>query len=1603
MDRRKPGRGLRVEAHDDSDALADKLRTLIQLIELISSSLDTDEILRQIAAAAVRLTDARCVALWVGDETARVVELRACSDTAIGAGHPSPRLAYGQGLAGWVMLHREPVKADDLLTTSMVAREWYASHGLQSLYALPILYQDSAVGVLVLMAEEPFELERQDYEILEALIAEAGAAIRNGRLLAESERRRRTAEALADLSRLSSETLDLGTVARRVVESVRALLGAQESALYRLVPETGDLAALALMGEREQALGPGAVFPRGTGVIGLAVRERRPIATPNFADDPRIHHDPSILERLEGAAYRAVLALPLLVKDRVIGALAVCDGADRIFLESEIRLAQAFADQAALVLESVQLFDDAARRRHEVDVLADVVGQINSSLDLPAILSRIATGACELTGADGAQIALRDPDSDGVRIIHRRTAPSAADDALIGLVIQPGKGAGGLVLNTGRPFRTANYTQDPRITREYVDRVESVGVVAQIVIPIRDDQLKGLLYVFNRTARPFTDRDEAALTRLSNHAAVAIGNASLLSEMESRRREAEVLAEVGRLVSQSLEPDEVGQRIVESVGRLLGCQMATLYRISLDTGDFVLLASTGVGTDWNRTLPRGTAAVGLAVREGMPVSTPDVLADPRITLAPETRAALESFEHRAILALPLVAGERVFGALASLGRTGRVFSADELRLAQTFVDQAAIALDNARLHSETTRRKWEAEVLAGVGRLVTESLDPDEVAGRIADSLRALLGGLSSVLVRVEPVTGALIGRHIGADGSGYDIVFPAGSGAIGRAISTRRPVATTNLLTDPRIALTPELRESLQARPHRSALALPMIVDDRVVGAIAVGDHEGRAYDGDEVRLSQAFVDQAAMALEKARLFEDSERRRREAEIFADLASQITASLDLDTILKNVREAARELCRADVGAIATRDSTSQAMRLHHWGAPESTVDRIVPGQGLGGQVLLTGRLVRTDDLLYDPRLLNDPQPMTQIDGVEAALAVPIQTDARVEGVLAVFNRSPRPFTDRDEARLTRLAAQTAIAIRNAQLLEARRTYQARLEGLLEVSQEISRIQPVEDLLGAVAAACGRVLESESVGFRVVEGDELVVAALWGDAKETMSTPRIKFGESLSGIVATTGVPLRLDDVTEDSRLIPAHRSAVKRLGYRAYLGVPVRVGERITGVLSIRTRRPSGFSKDDETIATAFASQAATALENARLFREVQLAAEEVSRAQEALMQAQKMDAIGRLAGGVAHDFNNLLTIIHGRCEILLRRFEEGTKPRKDLDLIQRTARRAAALTKQLLAFSRQQVLQPRVLHVNAAVSESVLMLQRLIGEHITLTTVPNAQRDRVKADPTQLEQILMNLAINARDAMPRGGRLTIDTANVELDETFVREHPGAATGPHLRLAVSDDGVGMSAEIQARIFEPFFTTKDKGRGTGLGLSMVYGIVKQHGGYIDVRSEEGRGTTFEIYLPCAGVLGDARPEQGPERAIEARGSETILLVEDEGDVRELAREILEMGGYTVLEAGRGDEALRLCLDAAKPIDLLLTDVVMPQMSGPELARRILELRPGTKVVYMSGYTDDALGHHGVLDPDIVLLPKPFTPESLMQHLRLALDGSPQRE
>ena len=417
------------------------------------------------------------------------------------------------------------------------------------------------------------------------------------------------------------------------------------------------------------------------------------------------------------------------------------------------------------------------------------------------------------------------------------------------------------------------------------------------------------------------------------------------------------------------------------------------------------------------------------------------------------------------------------------------------------------------------------------------------------------------------------------------------------------------------------------------------------------------------------------------------------------------------------------------------------------------------------------------------------------------------------------------------------------------------------------------------------------------------------------------------------------------------------------------YIATPFRQGDRIAGTL-ITFRDISDRLQADEAQAQL----------------EVQL------------LQSQKMEAVGRLAGGIAHDFNNLLTVIIGRAQRVVRSVEPEHPRYPDIELIQKSAYRASALTRQLLAFSRKQVLQPKVLSLNEVVGDLEAMVRRLIREDIELITALEADLGQVKVDPHQMEQVLVNLVVNAVDAMPHGGRLIIETANTELTAAYAIRHVGVEPGAFVMLAVSDNGQGMDADTRARIFEPFFTTKEQGKGTGLGLSTVHGVINQSGGHILVYSEPGRGTTFKVYLPR--VDAPKRAARRPLAPVDVRrGAETLLVVEDEEDVRGLARDVLVEGGYTVLVAATAEDAVRICEEHESPISLLLSDVVMPKVSGPQLAQRLVDLRPELHVLYMSGYTDEAIVHHGVLEPGTAFIEKPFTPEDLCGKVRDVLDAA----
>jgi len=530
----------------------------------------------------------------------------------------------------------------------------------------------------------------------------------------------------------------------------------------------------------------------------------------------------------------------------------------------------------------------------------------------------------------------------------------------------------------------------------------------------------------------------------------------------------------------------------------------------------------------------------------------------------------------------------------------------------------------------------------------------------------------------------------------------------------------------------------------------------------------------------------------------------------------------------------------------------------------------------------------------------------------------------------------------------------------------------------------------ISKLVDAVLNQTGA--DEVSVLLPVPDGDELYVAAVRGENRERLLGQRVPLDETISGWITRERRPLMLQGEVNDKRFRPVwpHPEITSSIS------IPMQVANKVVGTLNINAlNRPRPFTLAQQKVLMILASTAAAALESASLHTQV-MRAEQNYRLEEQLRHSQKMEAIGQLAGGVAHDFNNLLTAINGYSSLALQRANPDSRTKTYLEEIKKAGDRAANLTRQLLAFGRKQMLKPVALNLNEVVFDMNKMLRRLIGEDIKFDAKLDPQLKKIKADPGQIEQVLVNLVVNSRDAMPQGGALTIETANFEVDQQYTGKLLALPPGGYVMLAVSDTGCGMSIETKARIFEPFFTTKDKGRGTGLGLSTVYGIVKQSGGNIWVYSEPNRGTTVKVYLPHFDCDKEQAECPGVEKAA-PRGSETILLVEDEDVVRGLARQILQQAGYNVLDAGSGDEALRMCREHSDPIHLLLTDVVMPETSGKEIAQSLTSLRPGTCVLFMSGYTDDAIVHHGVLDSNVEFIQKPFTPVALARKVREVLD------
>jgi two-component system cell cycle sensor histidine kinase/response regulator CckA len=665
-----------------------------------------------------------------------------------------------------------------------------------------------------------------------------------------------------------------------------------------------------------------------------------------------------------------------------------------------------------------------------------------------------------------------------------------------------------------------------------------------------------------------------------------------------------------------------------------------------------------------------------------------------------------------------------------------------------------------------------------------------------------------------------------------------------------------------------------------------------------------------------------------------DLKRAEMERQVTFEIIRSVNVTDNLDDLLYLIHQALKKVLYAENCFIALYEPSSE---MFHFPFFVDQFDQAPPPQQVGRSC--TAHVYRTGKAMLIPQKVFD-QLATQGD-VELVgtpspswLGAPLRTPAETIGVLVVQHyENGEAYTERDLEFLASVGGQIALAIERKRAEEKIRDSEARLRVLVEQ----------------------------------------LPAALWTVDKNLCFTSAVGAGLARLGLKPNMVGGLSLFEYfdTTDSTFVPiaAHRRAVG--------GEPLTFHSEWKGGSYTCHVEPLRSSDGELQGAICMA-----------------LDITDRKQLEEQLRQAQKMEAVGRLAGGIAHDFNNLLMVIQGYADLLAERLPEGNPLRRNAEQIQTASQRATSLTRQLLAFSRKQMLAPKVLNVQAVVADMEKILRRLIGEDVQLETSSAPDLGLVKADRSQIEQVILNLAVNARDAMPEGGRLTIETANAELDASFAHPPAVLAPGKYVMLAVTDNGCGMDTETQTHIFEPFFTTKEKGKGTGLGLATVYGIVKQSGGYVWVYSEPGRGTSFKVYLPrIEEETAVPSLEPPPQFRATPRGSETVLLVEDEKGVRELAREYLQMIGYNVIEAENGYAALELASMHAGKIHLLMTDVVMPGISGRELSERVKTVRPEIQVLYMSGYADQAVVHHGILKSDAVLLQKPFTLSALALKLR----------
>ena len=1062
--------------------------------------------------------------------------------------------------------------------------------------------------------------------------------------------------------------------------------------------------------------------------------------------------------------------------------------------------------------------------------------------------------------------------------------------------------------------------------------------------------------------------------------------------LDARQHRLQALADVNVALSQQLDLGPLLKQITAALAQLTGARNVIFWEMDGPRALFVRRAWTSdssISADQlQETLRLTEGGAGWVAGHRRPLFIEDVTADERIHARQWAVAqGLNSFA-----AVPVLSGDDLLGVLTLNLRREDLPAEDDRELLRSFASQAAVAVRNARLFAEATRRRREAEELAQVARMLTESLDVTEVADRVVRSVLPIFNvdtaGLR--LLRADGTLEAIAwaGSAIGFFQPGH--VLRPGDGLMARAVSEGRAVFTRDVLEDPELTLTEDLRERCLESGIRGLLAAPLRAKGELIGVLAVASRAPHEFTEADAGLLQAFADQAALAMENAKLYGEATRRQREAEEIARVAQTLTGSLDVDDIAQRIVASVLPVLRARSSGFRLVQPDGSLMVIaqgQRAGVPPLHGHIVPPGSGISGRVVADGRTAVTADILADARIRLTPEMRRVVEatGMGAFLAVPLRLQDKVIGALSIADTTGRRFTDVETALLQTFADQAALALDHARLYQQTRQRLRHVESIREVVEQILVPLSLDERLNLIARKAAELFEADLalVGLRPEGRDELVVRAghhlVAGELGQ-----RVEMGEGALGLAAAKREGVLVNDYPTWPGRLRRMLSPERQTMLRAMIAYPLLIRGEIIGALSVAylgTEDRRFVSEDLDRLAT-LAAPAALAIEHGRLYDELASRVQQLQETQAQLVQAGKLSAVGQLVSGVAHELNNPLSVVIGYGQLLKGKLLPS-ELRGPIDMMVAQGERMAKIVQGLLLFSRQRKPERAAVDLPAVIEQTVaLRATRLRLSGIRVETDHASDVPHAEGDVHQLQQVFLNLLLNAEHAILAAG--TGDTIRIRAR--------GRVEGERRWVVVEfeDNGPGIAPEVMPRIFEPFFTTKKVGEGTGLGLSVSYGIVQQHGGRLSGESAAGR-TVFTIELPESSVE-PARPKASPPRIGVNGFGRRALVVDDEPGMVELMTTLLKGAGWQVEVAATGRAALERV--RAVRFDVVLSDIRMPDGSGEDFYRSVVRDRPALakRFVFMTGDTANPSAWRFVEETQAPVLEKPFTADGLFRAL-----------